>query len=89
MSEPDVSHADLAKRLDRGDNKFDQMDARFDEIEDKLDRMNELLDAWVAVKGTGNFLIWWGKVVSGVMVILAASLAILKFKLLSLFGGGV
>lgn len=86
MSDP-VTHEDIANRLDRGDDKFHAIERRLSAIEEKQDRTNEILEAWVAVKGTGNFIIWWGKVMAGGVVILTGLLAIAKFKLLGIFGG--
>lgn len=87
MSRAPVSHEDIAERLDRGHIKFGFIEARLAAIEEKQDRTNEMLEAWVAVKGTGGFIIWAGKVVGGWMVIAAATLSILKFKLWTIFGG--
>lgn len=44
-------------------------------------KLAEVQEAWVAVKGTGNFIIWWGKVAAGATVILASLLSIIKFEL--------
>lgn len=53
-----------------------------------VQKLAEIQDAWVAVKGTGNFIIWWGKVVSGLLLGLASMLALIKFQLLSVLSGG-
>lgn len=82
-----VSHEDLADRLDRGDDKFAAIEQRLQAIEEKQDRTNELLEAWVAVKGTGSFIIWLGKVFGGWAVILTALAAATKFRLWTAFGG--
>lgn len=54
---------------------------------DEQKKIREIVEAWVAVKGAGNFIIWWGKVVAGATVILATLLAMAKFKLWTVLGG--
>ena len=93
MRQP-VSHEDIADRLDRGDGKFVLIEARLSAIEqaqtlslEEQKRTREILEAWVAAKGAGEFIIWAGKVLGGWMVIIAALLSILKFKLWTIFEG--
>jgi hypothetical protein len=88
-----VTHADIANRLDRGDGKFVAIEARLGAIEaaqaqslEQQERTNELLEAWIAMKGLGNFIIWWGKVFGGLIVIGTAILTVLKLKLLTVLG---
>jgi hypothetical protein len=88
------THADIMDRLDRGDKRFDDIEAILKDLKASqaeqaktMLKLSEVQDAWVAVKGTGNFIIWWGKIMAAGAVIVASLLSIVKYQLWRVLGG--
>lgn len=92
----DITHEDIMARLERGDERFREIAKLLEELPEMrsdlkantaaIKRMAEIQDAWITIKGTGNSIIWLGKVLGGLLVILASLGAIVKFQLWAIIG---